>query len=110
MKRSAFITATVAVLATTFLSGCLVAPVQPPMGILYTDYNAPLFPDQTTGEVGSRSGEASSISIVGLVALGDASLQTAAQNGNIKNVRHVDYNYKNYVGIYQKYTTIARGE
>lgn len=110
MKHSTLISAAVAVMATTLLTGCLVAPVQPPIGIIYTNYQAPLFPDQTTGQVGSRSGQSHSISILGLVALGDASLQTAAQEGGISNIRHVDYQYDNILGIYQKYTTIARGE
>ncbi|MGF1573508.1 MAG: TRL-like family protein [Sumerlaeia bacterium] len=110
MKRITLISAAVALMATTLLTGCLRAPVQPPMGILYTSHQAPLFPDQTTGQVGTRSGESSAISILGLVAIGDASLQTAAQEGNISNIRHVDYQYDNILGVYQKYTTIARGE
>jgi hypothetical protein len=110
MKNITILKSLTALAVLTTLTGCLVAPVKPPMGILYTDHFSPLFADQTTGEVGSRSGEAEAISILGLVAIGDASLQTAAQNGNIKNVRHVDYQYVNYVGVYQKYVTIARGE
>jgi hypothetical protein len=110
MKRTTLISAAVAVMATTLLTGCLVAPVQPPMGLLYTSHQAPLFADQTTGEVGSKSGMSNTTSILGLVAWGDGSLQTAAENGGISNIRHVDYKYDNIIGVYQKYTTIARGE
>jgi hypothetical protein len=110
MKRSAFITATVAVLATTFLSGCLVAPVMPPHGLLFSSYKSPLFPDQTEGNAAKQSGESSAVTILYLVTVGDASLDKAVQDGRLSKVNYVDYEYMNVLGVYQHYKTIARGE
>ena len=92
------------------LSGCLVAPVQPPYGILYTSYQAPLDYDQDGGAVGSKSGTSETMSILGLVALGDGSIKTAASNGGITTITGADYEYVNIIGVYQKYTTIVHGE
>ncbi|MBI1291739.1 hypothetical protein GC173_10920 [bacterium] len=92
------------------LTGCLVAPVQPPMGILYTSYQAPLDYDQSNSSVGSKSGSAETMSILGLVALGDGSVKTAASNGGLSTISGADYEYLNIIGVYQKYTTIVHGE
>jgi hypothetical protein len=98
-----------AALAITF-SGCLSVPVMPPYGIVYTSYKAPLDFDQEKSQVGDRSGTAETMSIIGLVAMGDASIQTAAEEGNIKTIHGADYEYFNVLGIYQTYTTIVHGE
>lgn len=90
------------------LAGCLVAPVQPPYGIVINNYKAPL--DYGARSVSSSSGSASTMSILGLVALGDGSINKAASNGGLKKVTGVDYEYFNVLGIYQKYTTIAYGD
>lgn len=101
----------VAILAsTTMLSGCLVAPVIPPTGAIFADFKAPLDYTVENTEMGSKSGRAETMSILGLVAMGDASLKTAADNGSIKTVTAVDYEYFNICGIIQRYTTVAYGE
>ncbi|HMX62021.1 MAG TPA: TRL-like family protein [Candidatus Sumerlaeota bacterium] len=92
------------------LTGCLSVPVMPPYGIVYTDYKAPLDFDQEKSPVGDRSGSAETMSIVGLVAMGDASIQTAAEDGNIKTIYGADYEYFNVLGIYQTYKTVVHGE
>ena len=91
-----------------FVSGCLSAPFEPPVGLV-SIIKAPLS-TEGTWEMGSKSGEASSISILGLAALGDCSVSTAAAAGGISKVNHVDYEYRNYVGVYQKATVIVYGE
>lgn len=96
--------------ACVMLSGCLVAPVVPPVGIIYTDFKAPLDYNASGETVGTRSGEAETMSILALVALGDASIKTAAQNGGITQIHSIDYHYTNIVGVYQKYVTIVHGE
>lgn len=90
------------------LSGCLCAPFEPPMGIVSV-VKAPL---STEGnwEMGSKHGESSSISILGIAAVGDCSIATAAKTGGVKKVNHVDYEYRNILGIYQKATVIVYGE
>lgn len=95
-------------LSALLLGGCLSAPFQPPSGII-SSTRAPL---STEGnwEVGSKTGEASSTSALGLYATGDCSVATAARNGGLKKVTHVDYEYINVIGIWQKATVIVHGE
>ena len=90
------------------LAGCLSAPFQPPSGVVSVT-TAPL---STEGnwEVGSKRGEAFSTSILGLYATGDCSIATAARNGGLKKIGHVDYEYVNVIGIWQKATVIVYGE
>jgi hypothetical protein len=111
MKKA--LAAVLVVSGAAMLSGCLTAPVMPPMGIIYTSYRAPLDFDQEGAEgtvIGSKEGMAHTTSILGLVAQGDASIVTAAKNGEITKVHGADYDYFNVLGVYQKYTTIVRGE
>jgi len=97
--------------AVVMLTGCLKAPVQPPMGLIYTDYKAPLDYDQEQSQSeGLKTGTSETISILGLVALGDGSVETAAQNGNISQIHGADYEYFNVIGVYQRYRTVVHGE
>lgn len=90
------------------LAGCLSAPFQPPSGVVSVT-TAPL---STEGnwEVGSKRGEAFSTSILGLYATGDCSIAAAARNGGLKKIGHVDYEYVNIIGVWQKATVIVYGE
>ena len=106
MKKTLVVSAIGAM--SLLLSGCLCAPFEPPVGLVSV-IKAPL---STEGnwEMGSKSGESSSISILGLVAVGDCSISTAADAGGVSKVNHVDYEYRNVLGIYQKATVIVYGE
>ena len=92
----------------TLMGGCIVAPFQPPMGIVSV-VKAPL---STEGNfnAGSKSGEASVVSILGIVSTGDCSIDAAVKDGGLSKVNHLDYDYLNILGIYQKATIIAYGE
>lgn len=89
------------------LVGCVGAPVVPPLGLVYTDIDAPL---NLRGEMGSRRGESSVTAYLGLVSLGDASVKSAAAAGGISNVKHVDYDFYNVLGVYQRFTTVVYGD
>ena len=80
----------------------------PPGGFLYQNTDALVGP--TAGDMGSRRGEASATSFLGLFAWGDASAKAAASNGGIQTLKHVDYNFTNIIGIYQSFTTVAYGD
>lgn len=103
MKKSLF-----AVALPMLFAGCIVAPFQPPMGIVSV-VKAPL---STEGNfnAGTKKGEASSTSILGLVSMGDCSIDAAVKNGGLKKINHLDYGYLNIIGVYQKATVIAHGE
>ena len=95
-------------LLTFGVAGCLSAPFQPPSGAGSVT-KAPL---STEGnwEIGSKRGEASSTSVLCLYATGDCSIAAAARNGGLKKIGHVDYEYVNIIGIWQKATVIVYGE
>jgi len=92
---------------TSFMLGCIAAPVVPPLGMIYTKVDAPLAP---RGDVGSKRGSADVTSFFGLVSIGDGSVKAAAANGGIREVKLVDYEYTNYMLIFQRYTTVAYGD
>jgi len=109
MKR--LIVATSLALGLAVLSGCYSAPVMPPPGLIYQDTFAPIDTDaQASPAGGMNSGRAEAYSILGLIAMGDASVNAASQNANLTSVEHVDYEFFNILGIYQKFTTIAYGK
>ena len=45
-----------------------------------------------------------------LVSVGDASLDTAMQAGEIRQIHHVDTEYMNILGLYQQKTIIVYGD
>lgn len=75
-------------------------------GILYAETLTPL--DATTNQPGNRVGEACATSIFGLIAKGDASIETARRNGGITLISTVDEKYDNVLGI-SRYCAIVRG-
>ncbi len=87
--------------------GCMGAPIVPPLGIAYTKIEAPI---SLRGDFGSKRGEASVTSYLGLVSTGDASVRAAARNGGISDVKHVDYEFNNVFFFYQRYTTVVFGD
>lgn len=104
--------ATAAATATALigLAGCYSAPVMPPTGLVYSNVNAPESLSISGQEIGSRTGRSSATSILGLFAWGDASVHAAAAAGSIDRVQHVDYEFYNVIGVYQRFTTVAYGE
>jgi TRL-like protein family len=85
-------------------SGCAVYPLT---GALYTNgVKSPIA--ATSNEVGMRMGSARARSIFG-IAFGDASIQQAAINADIKKIATVDYKVWNLLGIFVETTTIVTG-
>ena len=68
------------------LLGCTGAPIVPPLGIVYTNIDAPI---SLRGDFGGKRGEASVTAYLGLFSTGDASVRAAARNGGISDVKHV---------------------
>lgn len=91
------------------LNGCLRAPLIPPLGQAFSEIKAPLDIDYDNTAVSSRSGVSESFSILGLVALGDASTAEAARVGGISTITSADYEYFNVLGVYQRYRTVVYG-
>ena len=109
MRRFATVLAMCGVLWAA--AGCFRAPVIPPTGLVFSQFNAPLTTefDQTAAN-GLSTGEAASTSVLGLVAYGDCSLDAAAKAGGLSTIEYCDYSYLNVLGVYQKFTVVAHGK
>jgi hypothetical protein len=90
------------------LAGCGAMVHSPVTGGLYTEVKGPI--TATANPTYSKVGTAFCTSILGIIATGDASIETAAKNGGITKIHHVDYESKNILGLYAKYTVIVYGE
>jgi hypothetical protein len=96
-----------ALVASVCLTGCL-SGATPVVGLLLTSVKGPI---TATGQgSGTKSGKSPAISILGLVAFGDASIQSAKANGGIKTVSHVDYEALSILGAFSQYTTVVWGD
>jgi len=58
---------------------------------------------------GLDTGEASEISLLGLISVGDSSVMAAAKEGGLKDVRYVDRSAFSFLGIFARYTTRVAG-
>ena len=93
------------------LVGCTTAPFQPSVGAMYTDTKAPLQLDYDNTDLGHKVGSAYTISVLGLFAGGDCSIQAAAKDGGIKTIKHADYKFTNILfGIFTKTTVYVYGD
>lgn len=110
MRRFAAVLALCGALWVT--TGCAFrAPVIPPTGLLFSNYNAPLTTEfDGTPASGLKKGEASSMSVLSLFAFGDCSLNAAAEEGGLSTIEYCDYSYLNVLGLFQKFTLVAHGK
>jgi hypothetical protein len=79
-----------------------------PMGNLYTELKLPIAAESDARAM--KSGTAECMSVLGLVATGDASINTAMRNGNITKISHVDWEARNILGIIGNYKLTVYGE
>ena len=80
-------------------------------GCAYTSIKSPLDRDVNNTDLGSKIGKSNSYSVMHLVAWGDSSTATAADNGGITTIKHLDLEYYNLLfGLYSRVTTIAYGD
>ncbi|MBX3464815.1 MAG: hypothetical protein KF830_16730 [Planctomycetes bacterium] len=92
--------ASVLLVATATLQGCLYAYV-----------TTPLDTDLQNTELGDKVGESSNHAVLGLVAWGDGGTKAAADAGGIKTLTHADQRvYQILWGVYTKRTTIVYGK
>jgi hypothetical protein len=96
---------TAVLVAMAFLAGC--ASLYP-MGMAYTEVKLPT--QATSADKALKVGTSQCISVLALVAIGDASIEAAMKNGGITKIHHVDWDVKNILGIYGEYKTTVYGE
>ena len=91
------------------ITGC-VGPMGPVGGVggsIYTDVSGPVAATGNSG--GAKMGQASSMGILGF-AKGDSSIKTAAANGGITKISHVDYRITGFLSIYAKTVVTVYGD
>ncbi len=95
------------VACASLVSGCamVAAPVN---GGLFGNVKAPLA--VTSNTVGAKVGKAQASSILGIISMGDASIQAAAKSAGITKISHVDYEANNILSLYATYTVYVYGE
>lgn len=80
-------------------------------GCLYTNVKVPLDTDVEATTLGEKVGKSSNHSVLWLVAWGDASTQSAAKEGNVSTIRHMDIQQLIvFFGLYARATTIVYGD
>lgn len=98
----------VLLLASLSLLGGCAAVTSPVTGLIYSNISAPLMATPAD-EQPQRVGRASVRSVLGLIATGDASINTAARNGGIREIHYVDYESQNFFGVLAEYTVVVYG-
>ncbi len=101
MVKLAFKAIVLAFVAT----GCASA-AKPVNGMFYSDTQFGI--TATTGTA-KKMGKACSKSILGAVAMGDASIEAAKKAGGISTVATVDATSKNILGFYAEFCTVVSG-
>lgn len=96
-----------AVVALT-LASCSTITTGSGIGMLYTGVTEGQI--ATSNEVGTKVGESSTIGVLGLVSVGDASIQKAAKQAGISKISHVDVKKTSVLGLFASYKTIVYGE
>ncbi len=94
--------------AALMLSSCAMVLTSPLTGGLYSDVKAPVLATANAGS--SKVGTAEAQSILGLVATGDASIETAAKSAGITKIHHVDKQATSILGIIATYKIYVYGE
>ncbi len=92
------------------------APVEPPPGLLFTHYRAPLTADVAGVPTGGKTGTASTLYvrdpiITGMgIAWADASIEAAAAEGDITKIHYADYEVLSVLGVFGQFTVRVHGE
>ncbi|MGI6681420.1 MAG: TRL-like family protein [Bdellovibrionota bacterium] len=91
---------------TSFLTGCASST---PVGVVYSELKLPVNVT-SNGQAYARTGVAECKSVLGLVAFGDCSIESAKKQGGVSRVYHVDWEARNILGILGEYRLVVYGE
>lgn len=90
------------------MSSCATMSTPAGFGSIYADIKTG--EHVTSNNCGTKVGTASAKNILGLVLIGDASIETAAKSAGIKKISHVDSERNSILGIFATYKVIVYGE
>ena len=96
-----------ALLCVGVLSGCATVAT-PTAGLLYTGVKGPVnFGEGTDVD---KQGKACATNILGLIAIGDASIEAAKKDAGISKVTTVDHDSTTVLGLFGQFCTVAYGK
>lgn len=95
-------------LAAMLLPSCAAIGSSVGGGLLYTGVKDGV--TATSNPLGTKVGTAKASNILGVVAMGDASIQAAANSAGIKKISHVDVEKKSLLGLFSSCTIYVYGE
>lgn len=90
------------------LASCSTVTSGSGVGILYTGVSEGEI--ATGNSLGNKVGTSQSVGVLGLVSIGDASINTAARSAGISKISHVDVKKTSILGIYAQYKTVVYGD
>ena len=90
-------------LTVVLTSGCVFSHAGP--GILYMDVQGPL---AMTAAPGQKVGESCAQNYFGLISVGDATIESARQDGGISAIEEVSYDSSNVLGV-ASFCTVVTG-
>lgn len=105
MKRSILSACAASLL---ILASCSTISTGAGMGVAYTSVTEGQI--ATSNNAGTKVGTSSATGVLGLVAIGDASIQNAAKQAGITRISHVDAKKTSILGLFATYKTIVYGE
>ena len=105
MKK--YIALSLAAIAAALVSGC---DRSVPSGVLLTEVTLPVAVTSNTCKVAPKVGKSQCKDFFGLIATGDASVNAAMRDGNIKTVYYVDWKANNVLGVIGTYECTVYGE
>ncbi len=78
-----------------------------PMGAIYTDHKIGVYGNSPSG---SKTGKACTMSVLGIVAVGDGGVEDAALRAGITKVNNINLESFSILGIYGTLCTVVRGD
>ena len=90
---------------------CLFAVAALATGCAYTRIQRPFDMDFNQTDLGSKEGRSHTYTVLWLVSWGDAGTRAAAEDGDIKVIKHADVEYYSLLfGLYTRVTTVLYGD
>lgn len=104
--KNKFLSVLALVLVGLMASGCSLSGFGP-IGGLYTEHKVGVY---GTSPSGSKTGKACTQSILGLIALGDASVEEAASKAGITKVNNINLESFSILFFYGTLCTVVQGD
>ena len=109
MKTAKKVGAGILVILIMTLIGCQ-TPMTPTGAGIVTSVSYPHYQAVVDGKIGAKTGKSSSLTVLGLVSVGNASVVNAARDAGITEIKTIDHYFQNVLFFYYFYQTIVTGD